>query len=361
MKAWNANSEQSVTTVDSTIRVLRALVLAALTALGIYLCWQLIAPFIYAFTWALALAVACAPLRKWLVARLPRTLATLLIVAVVIVVIAVPLSFVLRQLLQESFKAQSLLRSSIQANSWQGALSANRWLGPLWNWADRELDLSQITQWMATGIAGWITPAVARSLRVVSQTGAMLLALFFFLRDQEVILSGVGQVLPLSSHETDHLFSRVSTTIRIAIYGRVLIGFLQGFLGGIIFALVGLPAPVFWGAIMGFLAVLPFLGAFVVWVPAAAYLVLSGHWIAALMLVVWGVLVIHPVDNILYPVLVGARIGMHPLLLFVAFVGGLLAFGPTGLILGPCIIAFTTALAEVWKQRQAEASMEGGA
>jgi predicted PurR-regulated permease PerM len=346
---------------DTTLRVLREVALAALTVLAIYLCWKLFAPFLNAFTWGFTLTVVCAPLRKWLFARLPRFPATVLIMALVIVVIAVPLTFVLRQLLQESLKAQSWVVNSVQVDGWRGAIIANRWLGPLWTWADQQLDLSQIGQQMAATIARWIAPAVAHSVSVISQTGAALLAFFFFLRDEETLLASVGRMLPLSPSETDQLFARVSTTIRAAVYGRVFIGFLQGFLGGVIFALVGLPAAVFWGAIMCFLSVLPFLGAFVVWVPASAFLLLSGHWISALILVVWGLAVIHPIDNFLYPILVGARVGMHPLILFLAFVGGLIAFGPTGLILGPIIIALTAGLAEVWQGRQAAASAEGGA
>ena len=332
--------------------VLRVAVLAALTVGAIYLCWKLIAPFVYPFAWAFALAVACAPLRKWLFARMRRIPATILIVALVIVVLAVPLTIVLRQLLQESLKAQSLLLGSIQTSSWQGAISANRWLGPLWNWANQQLDLSQVAQRTAAGIAGWIAPAVAHSLSVVSQTGVMLLALFFFLCDGEEILAGLGQVLPLSSDEASRLFARVSVTIRAAVYGRVFIGFVQGSLGGVIFALVGLPAPLFWGAMMSFLSILPFLGAFVVWIPACGFLLLNGRWIAALIVAIWGVAVIHPADNILYPVLVGTRVGLHPLVLFIAFVGGLISFGPTGLILGPCIVAFTAGIADIWRERQ---------
>ena len=346
---------------DGTLRVLRAMALAALTALGIYLCWKLAAPFLNAITWAFTLTLVCAPLRKWLFARMPRLPATALIMALVLVVIAVPLTFALRQLLQESLKAQLWLRNSMQTEGWRSAIAANRWLGPLWNWADRQLDLGQLAQQIAAAIARWIAPAVAHSVSVISQTGAALLAFFFFLRDEETILAGVGRMLPLSPAETGRLFARVSTAVRTAVYGRVFIGFVQGFLGGVIFAIVGLPAPVFWGAIMSFLSMLPFLGSFVVWIPADVYLLLSGHWISALIVLVWGVAVINPVDNVLYPILVGARIGMHPLVLFVAFVGGLIAFGPTGLILGPCIIAFTAGLAEIWQERQAAASAGGGA
>jgi predicted PurR-regulated permease PerM len=103
---------------------------------------------------------------------------------------------------------------------------------------------------------------------------------------------------------------------------------------------------------MSLLSILPVLGAFVVWVPASVFLLVGGHWIRAVIVAVWGLAVIHPVDNVLYPVLVGARLGMHPLVLFVAFVGGLIAFGPAGLILGPCIIAAAVGIVKVWEARQ---------
>jgi predicted PurR-regulated permease PerM len=192
---------------DSTLRVLRAVALAALTVLAIYLCWMLAAPFLNAFTWGFTLAVVCAPLRKWLFARLPKLPATVLIMALVIVVIAVPLTFVLRQLLQESLKAQSWILNSIQADGWRGAIAANRWLGPLWAWADQQLDLGQIAQQMAAAIANWIAPAVGHSVSVISQTGVALLAFFFFLRDEETVLTAVGRALPLSPQETERLFA----------------------------------------------------------------------------------------------------------------------------------------------------------
>ena len=285
------------------------------------------------------------------VTRLPRLPATLLTMTFVIVVIAVPVTFVSRQLLQESLKAQTLLQRSFQTDGWRNAIAAHRWVGPIWAWADQQLDLSQIAQELAGAIAHSIAPAVARSVGVISQAGAALLAFFFFLRDQEIVLATIRRMLPLEATETDLLLSRVASAIQTAIYGRLFIGFLQGMLGGAIFALVGLPAPVFWGAVMSLLSTLPVVGAFIVWVPAGAFLLIEGHSIRALIVLVWGVAVIHPVDNLLYPVLVGARLGLHPLVLFVAFVGGLIALGPSGLILGPCILAFALGVAEVWKSR----------
>ncbi|MGA7412612.1 MAG: AI-2E family transporter [Bryobacteraceae bacterium] len=341
---------------ENTIRVLRWVVLAALTAIASYLCWKLTAPFLNAFTWALALAIACGPLRTRLFARMPALPATLLIMAVVIVVIATPVAILSRELFHGSLRAQSLIQTSVQSGEWRGAIEAHPWLGPMWLWADQQLDLSQIGQRVATAIARSTAPAVARSIGFISNTGVALLALFFFLRDQETVLAWIRRMLPLEESETDLLLTRVSSAIQSAVYGRLFIGSLQGLLGGIVFALVGLPAPVFWGAVMGLLSTLPFFGAFLVWVPAGVYLMLGGHWIRAVIVLVWGFVVIHPVDNLLYPAMVGSRLGLHPLVLFIAFVGGMIAFGPSGLILGPCIIAATAGIAEVWQRRGAPQS-----
>jgi predicted PurR-regulated permease PerM len=337
---------------DSTAGVLRVLFLTALTAAAVYLCWKITAPFLSAFTWAFALAVACAPLRRWLFSRMPKLPATLLIVGLVLVVIAVPVSLMLRELLRESLQAQALLKQSLTADAWQRTVATHRWLGSLWMWADQELDLGDIARQIAGTITRWAAPAVAHSVSAVSQSGIALMAFFFFVRDQESVIAAAQRMLPLSAGEIEIIQTRVSVAVRSAVYGRLSIGLLQGFLGGVIFALVGLPAPVFWGAVMSFLSILPVLGAFVVWAPAAAFLLIGGHWIRALIVLAWGLAVIHPVDNILYPVLVGARLGMHSLVLFVAFVGGLIAFGPAGLILGPCIVAAAGSLAEVWEARQ---------
>jgi len=336
-----------------------ATLLALLTAVAIYLCWRMAAPFVNAFTWAFALTIACAPLRRWLLARMPPVAATLLIMALVVMVIAAPLMMMLTRLLQESIRAQSLLRSSFGTDEWRNVIESNRWAGSLWAWIDQQLDIGEIGRQAAAMIASWIGPVVARSASAISQTGIALLVFFFFLRDQETILGGVAGMLPLSAAETTALFERVSTAVRTAVYGRVFVGMVQGLLGGVIFALLGLPAPVFWAAIMSLLSVLPMLGAFLVWVPAGFFLLAGGHWIRALILLIWGVGVIHTADNFLYPILAGPRMGLHPLVLFVAFVGGLLAFGPAGLILGPCIVAFAAGLAEIWRRRMAVIS-DGG-
>ena len=108
---------------------------------------------------------------------------------------------------------------------------------------------------------------------------------------------------------------------------------------------------------MVFLSMIPMLGAFLVWVPAAAYLALTGHPVKALLLVLWGTLVIGMADNFLRPKLVGERTKLHELLIFFAVLGGLQVFGVLGIVLGPVVLAITLALVDVFKtaDREAEA------
>ena len=332
--------------------LLRTLMLGSLTAIALFLCWQMVSPFLPAFAWALALAVAVHPLRSRLMARLPRTPAAILTVFVALVVLAVPGILLVRELIHESTSGMDALRNTIDLSTWRQAAESNRFLQPLLAALGRfDLELNDVGREIANRLGGWLTPAFTRSLWALSQVATFLFAFFFFVKDQESMTEAIQSRLPLTSADANYLFGRIADAIHAAVYGRVLIGSLQGFLGGMIFLFVGLPAPLFWGAVMAVLSTLPAVGAFLIWAPAAGFLLTQGHWVRALVVVVWGMIVIHPVDNLLYPVLVGAKLGLHPLLLFIAFVGGLLTFGAPGLILGPAVVALTIGLGEIWTRR----------
>jgi predicted PurR-regulated permease PerM len=117
------------------------------------------------------------------------------------------------------------------------------------------------------------------------------------------------------------------------------------------FWLLGLPAALLWGAAMSLLAMVPVLGAFVVWVPAALFLALTGSWGKALLLTVWGVWVVSLIDNLLYRILVGRRLRLHTLQVFIAILRGVLLWGSAGVILGPVALAVTVALVDIWRRR----------
>lgn len=105
---------------------------------------------------------------------------------------------------------------------------------------------------------------------------------------------------------------------------------------------------------MTILGILPFVGEFVVWVPAALYLATEGQWWQAVVLAVWGVVMAGPVCNYVYAVAAGQRLKLHPVPTLLAFIGGLAVFGVAGMILGPCVLAVTLALIDVWRTRSSD-------
>jgi len=181
----------------------------------------------------------------------------------------------------------------------------------------------------------------------VTQIIVMAYLLFYFLRDGPLILDAVASVLPLSESDTQKIFARIGETIRISLYGKLLVSSIQGSLGGLIFWWIGLPAPVLWGFLMVLVSAFPLLGTFVIWCPAAVILAFQGDWVRALILIAWGLLVIHSVDNFLGPILVGTTLRLHTLLIFFAVLGGVVAFGPSGFVLGPVIVAVVVAVFEI--------------
>jgi len=205
------------------------------------------------------------------------------------------------------------------------------------------------------GAAGsYLSSFVGGSLWALAQLLITFFTLFYLFRDRRLFLKGVRSLLPLSQSETDRLFARVADTIYATFYGTFAVSLVQGLLGGLMFWWLGLPSPLMWGVVMFLLSLVPVLGAPVVWGPAALLLAATGNWGKALILTVWGLVVIGSIDNLLFPVLVGDRVRMHALLVFFSVIGGLLLFGAAGLVLGPVAVVITTLLVEVWRMRLSE-------
>ena len=114
---------------------------------------------------------------------------------------------------------------------------------------------------------------------------------------------------------------RINDTIHATVYGTLSVSAIQGLLGGLMFWGLELPAPLLWGVVMAILAVVPMLGAFIVWIPAALFLAMEGSWGRALILTLWGILVVGTVDNLLRPILVSNRLKLHTVLAFISIVG----------------------------------------
>jgi predicted PurR-regulated permease PerM len=165
------------------------------------------------------------------------------------------------------------------------------------------------------------------------------------------VVAKVRRLIPLPPEQTDTAFHRLRDVIYATMYSGVLIAFLQGALGGLLFYLFGIPSALFWGAIMAFLSILPFLGPFIVYIPAGLILILGGSYVKGGAIIIIGTLVVSSVDNVLRPYLMAGKTAMHPLVLFFAIAGGVAIFGLLGIVVGPLVAAAFQTLLEVLEQR----------
>jgi predicted PurR-regulated permease PerM len=336
---------------------IRALVLIVATGAGIYLSYLLARPFIPALTVALALAVLFAPLHRWLESHVkrPNVAATISIIVIVLIVL-VPVTFVVDRIIGEAGRAADTMKALVEGGVWRRALEAHPGIAPVGRWIDQYFDLPGLLQTAAAWLTDITTSFVWGSvLQLIGFVLAFYL-LFYLLRDRSAALESLRSVSPLSKEDMNQLLREIHETVRTTVYGTFAVAAVQGVLGGLMFWWLGLAEPLLWGVVMGLLGVVPVLGAFVIWIPAAIFLALEGSGWKALLLIIWGTIVVGGIDNLLYPMIVGQRLKLHSILAFVSILGGLIVLGPSGLILGPVTFTVTRVLLEIWGRRNALSS-----
>ena len=329
-----------------------ALALIAATLLGVYLCYRLIEPFLPALAWGLALAVVAYPIHKAICRRVPNSAvsAALSVVTVALVIVA-PAAFVIHQLVRQASDGVRVARQYLESGAWREAIESQPRLAPVAGWIAENVAVEDLVARGGEYLEAWGPAVLSGSVGVAVQLLITLLVLFYLFRDKRDIAADVRSFLPLSERETDILMRRIIDTIHATIFGSLAVAAVQGFMGGLMFWFLGLPAPIVWGAVMALLATIPVMGTFVVWAPAAVYLAASGEWVKAAILVGWGAVAIGLIDNFLYPMLVGRRLRFHPLPVFFSIVGGLALFGAAGLVLGPIVLSVTAALLDLLRRR----------
>jgi predicted PurR-regulated permease PerM len=347
-------------------RQVRWIGLWAATAVGLYLCWSMLQPFIEVVLWAVVLVIVFFPIHRRIQTRVGSPgWSALLSCLLVIFVILVPLTLLTFAVVNELSDFAQMLQpkpdgSGGAAGAAAGLLDPNSpYLGPAVRWVGQYYDLSKLgsQEFIAERLKGVSGAIASRTLGFVGGAVGFVVEVFFVIftmyylfRDGERMRAAAYDMMPLSGPQAREILDRTGEVIGASVYGVLVIAVIQGVLGGLAFWVLGLPSPLLWGVVMIFLSMIPMLGAFIVWVPAAIYLGLTGHWAKAVMLAVWGALVIGSVDNFLRPKLVGERTRLHELLVFFSVLGGLQVFGVLGIVLGPVIVAITIALLDVLRQ-----------
>ena len=158
----------------------------------------------------------------------------------------------------------------------------------------------------------------------------------------------IKTLMPLSAKERDNILKKMVEMIQATIYGGIVVALVQGGFGALGFLIVGLPAALFWGAVMALLSFMHIVGPFMVWVPATVYLIFQGAYVKAVILGMWGSTLVSLSDNFLRPIIISGRTQIHPLLIFFSILGGLYAFGLVGFIAGPLVVTICLAIIDIY-------------
>lgn len=334
----------------------RLLALLVAAAIAFYLCWLMLQPFVEVLLWASVLVVVFYPVHKRLTARtkspgLSAALSSLLVIATILVPLTLVTWAVVNEIANVAQSVQDNVSSLLDPNS-PTTGRALKWLGKYVN-----VDQLRSQQYVVERLKGLSGQIAGQTLGVVGGLVGAVVEIFFVIftmyylfRDGEWITDWLRDVLPLEKAQSHEIFKRMRDVISASVYGVVVIATVQGALGGLMFWILGLPSALVWGVVMIFMSMIPVLGSFVVWVPAAIFLAATGYWGKAAILTAWGALVIGSIDNILRPKLVGGKTKLHELLIFFSVLGGLQVFGVLGLVVGPVIVAVTLALMDVFSE-----------
>ena len=337
--------------ITPALRRAAFLLLLALVTVAFF--W-IISPFFGAVFWAMVLALMFMPVHRRLCALLRGrdTLAALGTLLFCMVIVVVPMIFVVGAMVDEATSFTQRLRT--------GEFNPRTYFEQIQNalpgWS-RDL-LGRFGLFNAQDVVDKLTAAVvqggqaltARALAIGQNTlmllvnlGIMLYLLFFFLRDGRDLAQTIRRAVPMQTQHTDFLLSKFATVVRATVKGTVVVALVQGMLGGVAFAFLGIHGAVLWGVVMSVLSLLPAIGAALVWAPVAIYLIATGSMIEGLGLAAWGVGVMGMVDNLLRPILVGKETKLPDYLVLLSTIGGLSIFGVNGFLIGPAIAALFVA------------------
>jgi predicted PurR-regulated permease PerM len=317
--------------------------------------WLILKPMTLPIAWAAILAFLMYPLQTKLTRRFKgrSTLAASILTGLTPVAIFAPLT-----LLSIAFAQQvAALAAALQQDA--DLFNLASWLDPqqhprvaaLAAWLARfDIQIADIQAYLRSGVQDW-AGKLARSgghaflatAGVLLRFFLMLFILFFMLRDGELWFTRLAALLPLSRLQSSGLFTRMGKVLRAVVYGCGLTALVQGTLVCIGFAIAGLAGPIVFGVLASVLALLPFGGAALVWIPGMLYLLATGNFGWAMFMLAWGG-VVSISDNFIRPAIISRYTPVPTLLVFLGVIGGVAAFGPIGFIVGPVILVLATEL-----------------
>lgn len=319
--------------------------LVVVIVLTIMIFWSFLVPLALAFM----TAIITRPVYKFFLGAWKgrKSLSALMTVLFVLIVILVPLSFLIHQVTVESWNFYGDIRSgNIDGVDFlsQKIVAPIHELIPSWNF-----DVRQYIQSFADGFVQNVGGIFSSASSVALNSVIAVVALFYMLRDGHMFRKVIVELSPLADTYDNEIIDKIEKTVNSVVRGSMFTSLLKGVLAAVGFSVFGVPHALLWGVLTAIVSLLPGIGAGLTIIPAVGYLVAFDQIGPAIGLAIWGTIIVGLVDNFVMPMLMRNGFQVHPLLVLLAVVGGMIFFGPIGLFLGPLIVSLLAALVEIYK------------
>ena len=335
-------------------RVATLLFYTFLLGLG-YLVFRLFQPYLTSLAWASIAVIVFHPVYRRLDDRIGATAAASISTMAVMLTLVVPGGLLATTFVREATHASQDLAQAVA----DGRLDRFQ---DLLGWAQQRMlglegwDLASIARTGAERVAAFIAGQAGTVVRNVAgflvDLIIMLFATFFLFRDGRTLLGKLRRAIPFEAGKRDRIIEQTRDLVYASVMSTLVVAILQGALGGLAFAILGIGAPVLWGVVMAFTSLIPVVGSGIIWGPAAVYLLVSGSVARGLILVVIGVGMIGMVDNVVRPLILSGRTQLNGLLVLISLLGGIGLFGFIGVVLGPILVATGVGLLEAYTRDQ---------
>lgn len=328
----------------------------------LYYLFAILRPFIAVIFFAAVLTVVFYPVYKFILRKLSghKRTSSFLTCLLVILVIILPVSSFVIMLSAEAVDTYQVVSAKIESGVFDKYLQweDGGFFYDLKQQVDPFVDIKELdvkenilkgAQTLSTFIFDQTTNLLKGIGGLLMNFVIMLFAMFYFFKDGEVLVARLGFLSPLPSIYEGEFFRKMNSMVKAIVFGVFLTAIIQGFVGGIGYAIVGISNPVFWGTFIAFFSLVPMVGTAAVWMPTVVVLAILGEYWQALFIGIWGMMVIGTVDNFIRPYLIGGKANTYPLATFFVILGGIWTMGLKGIIVGPLVLMLLLSLLHIYE------------
>ena len=335
----------------------------------IYLSYRIIKPFISPIIIAGLLAYIFYPIYKRVYKKIKRkNLSSFIVTLIIIITITLPFSFILNSIIKEATVSSVIIKQRITTGNILGVKCTDKdsFICGLSKYVREfttdsrnryyiDTTIKDISSFITKSITSFILEFPKRILDVI----ILFFIMFYLFRDGNLFLKKIKSLFPVKDQYKEQIVEQLNEVTYAILYGYIIIGLIQGVLGAFIFFVLGVSSPILWGIMIMLLSIIPFIGPTLIWVPASVFLFLTGYIdsdttvaLKGIILLVYGLLVFSPVDNILKPKIIGNKTEVHPTFIILGLIGGMIMFGFIGFLLGPLILTLLVTFIDIYEKER---------